>query len=133
MSEQTLSIESLEQQRCLWLQLARALERAQVALLRGDVAAFEERTREQNECCEQLVPRAELDRVRGDGQTPVSLLHDIDSAKRRVRHLNCVHGALLRRAIRSLAILRNLMRQRGTIYTPSASWQQHASTLFPGE
>lgn len=133
MSEPTLSIESLERQRGIWLELAGSLERAQVALLCGDVAGFEECTREQNECCEQLVPQAELDRFRGDGQIPISLFHEIDRARRRVRHLNCVHAALLRRAIRSLAILRNLMSQRGTLYAPSACWQQHASTLCPRE
>jgi len=136
MSERTLSIEALERQRGLWLQLAAALERAQGALLHGEVAAFEEYTREQGECCQELVAWSELDQSRGEGHAPIaaaSLFDDIARAQKRVRHLNCVHAALLRRASRSLAILRNLMRQRGTIYAPSASWQQCASTWFPRE
>jgi hypothetical protein len=131
MTEQTLSIESLERQRYLWLQLARALERAQGALLRGEVAVFEECTKEQGECCHQLIPRRELERAWGQGQPNSVILEEIESAQQRVRHLNRVHAALLRRASRSLEILRNLMRQTGTIYAPSVSWQQQASTLLP--
>ncbi len=127
MSEPILSIEALEQQRSLWLQLATALERAQNALLRGDVAAFEDCTREQGECCHELVERNQLDHGHGHAALATApLFEDIDRAQKRVRHLNCVHAALLRRATRSLAILRNLMRQRGTIYTPSANCQQSA-------
>jgi hypothetical protein len=37
----------------------------------------------------------------------------------------------LRRASRSLAILRNLMRPTGTVYAPSVAWQQQASTSLP--
>jgi hypothetical protein len=58
-------------------------------------------------------------------------LEEIERTHRRVRHLNRVHAALLRRASRSLEILRNLMRPTGTIYAPSAGWQQQASTLLP--
>jgi hypothetical protein len=61
MTEQTLSIEALERQHRLWLQLASALERAQNALLRGDIAVFDECTKEQGECCCQLIPRRELE------------------------------------------------------------------------
>ena len=132
MSEPILSIEALERQRGVWLQLAAALERAQDALLRGDVAAFEDCTREQGECCQELVERNELEQARGHAPaTSTSLFEDIACAQRRVRHLNCVHAALLRRATRSLAILRNLMRQKETIYTPSANCQQ--SAWFRGE
>ena len=131
MTKQTLSIESLERQRCLWLQLASALERAQGALLRGELAVFEECTREQSECCGQLIPRRELERVRGQAQPTAAIMEEIESAQRRVRHLNRLHAALLRRASRSLEILRNLMRQTGTVYAPSISWQQQASTLLP--
>ena len=131
MTEQILSIEALERQCCLWLQLASALERAQGALLRGEVAVFVQCTKEQSECCEQLIPRRELVRVRAQGQPAAAIMEEIESAQRRVRHLNRVHAALLRRASRSLEILRNLMRQTGTIYAPSVSWQQQASTLLP--
>jgi hypothetical protein len=131
MTEQTLSIESLEQQRSLWLQLASALERAQGALLRGEVAVFEECTREQGECCHQLIPRRELEWDRAQGQPTAAILEEIGHAQQRVRHLNRVHAALLRRASRSLEILRNLMRQADTIYVPSVSWQQGGSTLLP--
>jgi hypothetical protein len=131
MTEQVLSIEALERQCCLWLQLASALERAQGALLRGEVAVFEECTKEQSECCEQLIPRRELERVRGQGQATATIMEEIESTQRRVRHLNRVHAALLRRASRSLEILRNLMRQADTIYVPSVSWQQGGSTLLP--
>lgn len=131
MTEQTLSIESLERQRCLWLQLASALERAQAALLRGEVAVLEECTKEQGECCRQLIPRRELERACGQIQPTASILEEIERTQERVRHLNRVHAALLRRASRSLEILRNLMRPTGTIYAPSACWQQQASTLLP--
>ena len=131
MREEILSIESLERQRILWLQLANALERAQSALLRGEVAAFEECTREQRECCEQLIARRELERARCQDKSTAATLEEIESAQRRVRHLNRIHAALLRRAIRSLTILRNLMRQTGTIYAPSVAWQQRTSTLLP--
>jgi hypothetical protein len=133
MTEQTLSMESLERQRCLWLQLASALERAQGALLSGEVAVFEECTKEQGECCHRLIPRHELEQARGQGQPTAAILDEIERAQQRVRHLNRVHAALLRRASRSLEILRNLMRQTGTIYAPSVSWQQRASTLLPRE
>jgi len=130
MTEQTLSLESLDRQRCLWLQLASALERAQGALLRGEVAVFEECTKEQGECCHRLIPWHELEQARGQGQPTAAILDEIERAQQRVRHLNRVH-ALLRRASRSLEILRNLMRQTGTIYAPSVSWQQGGSTLLP--
>ena len=131
MTGQTLSLESLERQRCLWLQLASALERAQGALLRGEVPVFEECTKEQGECCHRLIPWHELEQARGQGQPTAAILDEIERAQQRVRHLNRVHAALLRRASRSLEILRNLMRQTGTIYAPSVSWQQGGSTLLP--
>src|SRR5258705_151564 len=54
MSVLVCSLQSLEQQCSLWLQLAGALEQAQAALLAGDVASFEQRTAEQNQYCHQL-------------------------------------------------------------------------------
>ncbi len=131
MDSQAFSVELLDQQRSLWLQLECALERAQGALLQGDVAVFEQCTQEQRQCCGQLARFRSQAEPRHAGplySASTSLLHDIERTQRRVRQLNRVHAALLRRASRSLQILRNRITRPDVAYAPSASWQQ--STLL---
>lgn len=135
MDRGVLSVEFLEQQRKLWLQLESALERAQSSLLQGDVAGFEQCTQDQRQCCDQLQrfpPLSEPSAAGPPGSDGLSLLPDIERAQRRVRHLNRVHAALLRRASRSLQILRNRIAQSDVAYAPPASWQQHTPLLPRG-
>ena len=112
-----LSSECLEQQRGLWLRLAESLEQAQDALLQGKVAIFERCTEEQQKCCEQL-------RALGTANAAAvadrngALLQEIRKVQARVRHVNRIHAALLRRASRSLVILRNLMAGPHDGYAP---------------
>jgi hypothetical protein len=127
------SVELLDQQRSLWLQLESALERAQGALLQGDVAVFGQCTQDQRQCCDQLVrfhPRAEARDAGPPGDAGTSLLHEIECVQRRVQHLNRVHAALLQRASRSLRILRNRIARSDISYEPPPSLQ-HSTLLTP--
>jgi hypothetical protein len=113
----------LEEQCRLWSELASALEQAQVALLAGDLASFEQHTVEQSEHCRALqslsskvVSKCEPE---GDGRA-ASLADEVEKLRSRVRHLNRVHAALLRRATRSALILQNLMVMGETLYSVPA-------------
>jgi flagellar biosynthesis/type III secretory pathway chaperone len=116
-----ISAKSLEEQYELWLRLADALERAQHSLLTGELKSFEHCTEEQRACCEKLRQLAS-DSIPAQEQTDPSVAawnERIDQIRRKVRHLNRVHAALLRRASRSLQILRNLMAGTSRRYTPA--------------
>ena len=119
MDERPLSPELLEQRLKLWLRLAESLDHARDALLRGDVAFFEQSTQEEKCCCDQLVGFGQFQRL---GEAPAGaamvLLEEIKRTQLRVRHLNRVHAALLRRASRALRILRNLMAAPDANYLP---------------
>lgn len=117
MNERDHTAAQLDQMKHLWLDLADALEQSHGALLRGDVARFEEQINRQQRCC------AELRCLDGTVENPDrgrSLLEDIEGIQKRVRHLNRVHAALLRRACRSLVIARNLLAASHASYTPMA-------------
>ena len=111
-----LSSECLEQQRGLWLRLAEFLEQAQDALLQGKVELFELCTEEQQQCCDQLRALGPV-KVSSSSDASAALTAEIKQVQLRVRHLNRVHAALLRRASRSLLILRNLLNGSQTPYT----------------
>jgi hypothetical protein len=96
-----------EQQRQLWEELARQLERAQADLLGHDLCSFEECTARQRRCCKQLAAMGQDEAARGN-QPPAKLDEALAGVRRRVRHLSRVQEALLRRALQSLRILRNL-------------------------
>jgi hypothetical protein len=120
MAPQT-SIDSLLQQYQLWLELAEALQRAQAALLHGEIAAFERSTREQQLCCDRLLAWRQPDEASGSREASgedVGLRLEIERVQREVRHLNRVHAALLRRASRSLQILCNLLMRSEPAYKP---------------
>lgn len=120
--------EMLEQERALWLGLADAIERAQSALLRGDLVAFEQSTTEQARCCQQYHLQGAQPRSKAvpDGTSDGcdTLLRSLDEARRKVRHLNLVQAALLRRAHRSLRIVRHLLGGSEDPYSPPASLHQ---------
>lgn len=122
MDERPLSPELLEQRLKLWLRLAESLDQAQRALLQGDVGLFEQSTQDEKICCDQLVG---LEQFQRSEETPggdaISLVQEIKRTQLRVRHLNRVHAALLRRASRSLRILRNLIAAPGVPYRASAA------------
>jgi hypothetical protein len=121
MDPNLLSSECLEQQRGLWLRLAESLEQAQEALLHGKVANFERCTEEQKQCCDRLrVLAAAAHPVTVSGRNE-ALIQEIRQVQSRVRHLNRVHAALLRRAARSLVILRNLLAGPQHAYAPAAA------------
>lgn len=114
---------SLEQQYQVWLELADAIQGAQTALLKGEIVAFERRTEEQRRCCEQLLACRQPDEVAGSQELSgddTALRLEIEKVQREVRHLNRVHAALLRRASRSLQILRNLLMRSEGAYKPAA-------------
>jgi hypothetical protein len=100
----------------LWNELIDALEQAQQALLRRDLPSFEFHTERQRICCERLG-------AIGEGSAPAHR-----SAQRRAQHLSRVHAALLRRALQSLLILRNLAGN-----TPHQSLTQEGRDCFRQE
>src|SRR5579883_1613408 len=98
----------VEQQRQLWEELAAELERAQAKLLARDLPGFAACTHRQRACCEQLAALAgEAGTAAGEGRV-AAILAARDAARRQVRHRSRVQGALLRRALHSLRILRHL-------------------------
>jgi hypothetical protein len=149
-------VELLEQQRSLWLQLAVSIEQAQIALLGGDVALLERSTEEQARFCSQLVALCPpvLERTNGWPQTsppafsPTTgaaplrrpgkdrardldpLVEEIRCVRKRVRHLARVHAALLRRASRSVCILRNLLEGPKITYSSLDLLQPGATSRF---
>jgi hypothetical protein len=106
-----------------------ALERSQAALLTGDVAALELHTAEQSRCCERLsgLPGRGLlhhcqNREPEESDSDITALAvEIEQVRMRVRSLNRVHAALLRRASRSLQILQNLTAASALTYASPAS------------
>jgi hypothetical protein len=128
MEPTTSHLEALRQQLEVWSRLAAALEHAQGALLSGDAAEFERWTELQADCCRDYrrVFREASEPATGgtSADDRAALLAEIGQARRRVRHLNRVHAALLLRASRSLRILRNLLSGSGTPYAPPASLHQ---------
>jgi hypothetical protein len=122
MDEPPLSPDFLEQRLKLWLRLAESLDQARAALLQGDVVLFEQSTQAESSCCDQLVGLGRLHRLeQGPAAEARVLLEEIRRTQLRVRHLNRVHAALLRRASRSLQILRNLIAAPGVPYRASAA------------
>ena len=118
------SIDSLQQQYQVWLELAEAIQRAQVALLHGEINAFERSTQEQQLCCDRLLAWHQPDGAsasRDVSGEDAALRLEIERVQREVRHLNRVHAALLRRASRSLQILRNLLMRSEAAYQPPAA------------
>src|SRR5262249_54304416 len=89
----------------LWEALAASLEQATRALTDGDLDAFERATERQQQLCDQL--RGVLPPWPGRGvcrDTPEGAADQREcmEIERRVKHLNRVYAALLRRANRSL-------------------------------
>ncbi len=122
MDEPPLSPDFLEQRLKLWLRLAESLDQARAALLQGDVVLFEQSTQAESSCCDQLVGLGQLHRLEQEPAAEARvLLEEIRRTQLRVRHLNRVHAALLRRASRSLRILRNLVAAPGVPYRASAA------------
>jgi hypothetical protein len=87
-------------ERQVWQELAQALERAQVALFDRDLDLFQACTQAQQLCCRELAAIPASNREIED----LALVQ----LRRRARYLSRVESALLRRALRSLVILRNL-------------------------
>jgi hypothetical protein len=94
------STASRARERQLWLELADALERAQAALLEHDLGSFQACTQAQQLCWREIsaIP-ADATRIED---------RELIDVRRRVRHLSRMERALLRRALHSLLILRNL-------------------------
>lgn len=84
------------ERRKLWDELADALEQAQRSLLERNLPRFEEHTERQRHCCARLAAM---------GEAPDPALANVQA---RVRRLSRVQAALLRRALQSVLILRNL-------------------------
>lgn len=95
----------------LWNELAEAIEQGHHALLARDLACFQDCTEKQRTCCERL--RAMHERQPGgawvgwrcETETEVE---ELARAQQRVRYLGRRQGALLRRALQSVRMLRNL-------------------------
>jgi hypothetical protein len=121
-------IERLRQQLDTWLRLAEAIERSQRALLQGDLAEIERSTKNQAECCHPC-RETQLARSEAITESESELFTRIEQARQRVRHQNRVHAELLRRANRSLRILRHLLTG-GAAYGPPQTPDQ---PLLPGE
>ncbi len=118
------SIDFLQQQYQVWVELADAIRGAQAALLKGEIVAFEQSTQEQQQCCNRLLACRQPDQPAGrpelSGEDP-ALRREIERVQREIRHLNRVHAALLRRASRSLHILRNMLMRSDASYGPPAA------------
>ena len=100
-----------ETERELWRNLAEALERAQTALLNHDLVSFQACTQAQQLCCRKI---AEIAADTSSQGVEDQALMDV---RRRVWHLSRMERALLRRALHSLLILRNL----GSLYPAAAA------------
>jgi hypothetical protein len=110
-----------ETERQLWRELAQALERAQVALLDHDLDSFQACTQAQQICCREIAAIPASSR----GIEDPALVQ----LRRRVWYLSRVESALLRRALRSLVILRNLAGP--SLY--QAGHQSNEPASNPGE
>ncbi len=124
MDPSAFSADILDQQLSLWSRLALALEHAQAALLSGDIACFEQHTEEQRLCCARLVANGGVTAARNLGaiaESERAILVKIERTQRAVQRLARIHAALLRRAGRSLTILRNLLARNRVAYTPFPS------------
>lgn len=121
-------LETLKQQLEVWSRLAAAIETAQRALLSGDAAEFERSTELQADCCRDYRKLGCAASTLATLATPASdscgLVAEIEQARNRVRHLNRVHAALLRRATRSLRILHHLLSGSEAPYAPPATLRQ---------
>lgn len=113
----------LAQQLQLWLRLAAAIEQSQSFLLRGDLTEFERATEAQAECCRQYRALQSQD-VPQDSEPDPALRVRIELARAKVRHLNRTHAELLRRASRSVRILRNLMSSVQGVYNAPPALHQ---------
>lgn len=109
-------IEQLHRQLDAWRRLAEAIERSQDALLRGNLAEFARSTETQVACCQQC-QQSWAAEEQSMAASDTELLARVEQARHRVRHLNRVHADLLRRANRSLRILRHLLTG-GAAYGP---------------
>jgi hypothetical protein len=87
------------ERRKVWGELEEALTEGRNALLACDVARFEQCTEDQERCCERLATL---------GREPWGQTRALGGLRQRVRYLSQVQGALVRRALQSLCILRNL-------------------------
>ena len=122
---------SVEQQIVLLRELACAFENAQQAIVAQDLEGFERQTGRQQALCRQLCALQEKQGQLGEAnasscgssesaasQRWADLLQELALVQERVRHLNGVHAALLRRAQRSLRILANIFATSSGIYGP---------------
>lgn len=126
MTTSTPTASQLEEQIGLLQKLAASLAQAQQALLNSDLHDLNEQTAVQSHLCGQLR------RLRTDSEAAKSttitypdarwreLCARLAQMEKEVRRLNAIHGALLRRAQRSVQITENLFRNALGIYKPCA-------------
>src|SRR5262249_6664888 len=88
----------------------------------GDLREFERATQEQAECCRRyrMLESRSNGASENEPQEFADLRGQIEFVRHKVCHLNRVHAELLRRASRSLVILRNLLSSQETVYAPPA-------------
>jgi hypothetical protein len=110
-----------EEQISLLQKLAESLAKAQEALLGCDLQGLNEHTVLQSNVCQQLRALRQIPSAGRPAQLDPrwrELAQKLAQAERRVRHLNGVYGALLRRAARSVQITQNLFRNAHGTYHP---------------
>ncbi|HZQ67134.1 MAG TPA: hypothetical protein VFA68_01340 [Terriglobales bacterium] len=114
-------------------ELAQSLRAAQSAMLTSDLPSFEAHTARQWTLCQALMQEraavdsasqdqeADVNRTRQAADLPrqVALLAQVRRMEDRVRQLNRVHACLLRRAQRSLALLRHIVASQCPTYGPA--------------
>jgi hypothetical protein len=124
----------LEQRLALMRELANSLREAQLALGCADIGTFESRTSEQINLCRQLRDvEQKLQAAHDHCSCLVPIISDTSSHHRtgvigeetrkvqdRLRALNRVHAALLRRSAHSLQILSNLLDTAAVAYSATA-------------
>lgn len=104
-------------------ELAEELQGAQPALTRDEVEALERHTVRQNELCNALREQ-ESARAFGSRSNPTSTRIEVQqemlNLETRVRRLNRVYAALLRRATRSLVIMQRCLEGSAAVYSRPA-------------
>jgi hypothetical protein len=115
-------VEPREQRLALMRELACSLEQAQAALVRSDVAAMAECNARQEAICDAIrnlensgpvASASAVARVRWE-----NIGKDLSEVEGRVRELNRVYGALLRRAGRTLDIFLRVLASSAVTYAP---------------
>ena len=118
---------SLELRISLLDELALSLEAAQAALLKSNLPVLESQTAKQLSLCRELqeekpaavgdsaLGAANYDERRQALETQARMLEE------RVRKLSLIHASLLRRAQRSLAVLRHIVASQCPTYRPEVA------------